>query len=100
MVKFLQSKSSEATPIGGGERGCILVTPEIVFNVEEERRKERKDRIQLTISEQQATGLERFELLGKLEGVDVFDMKPMEMTRIGTVQDPIPIYSLVSHLRL
>jgi hypothetical protein len=23
-------------------------------------------------------------------------MKPMEMTRIGTVQDPIPIYSLVS----
>jgi hypothetical protein len=24
-------------------------------------------------------------------------MKPMEMTRIGTVQDPIPIYSLVSH---
>lgn len=26
----------------------------------------------------------------------MFDMKPMEMTRIGTVQDPIPIYSLVS----
>ena len=47
-------------------------------------------------SEQQATGLERFELLGKLEGVDVFDMKPLEMTRIGTPQDPIPIYSLVS----
>jgi len=59
-----------------------------------------KEETQLTISEQQATGLERFELLGKLEGVDVFDMKPMEMTRIGTVQDPIPIYSLVSHLRL
>jgi len=50
----------------------------------------------LMFSEQQATGLERFELLGKLEGVDVFDMKPLEMTRIGTPQDPIPIYSLVS----
>jgi hypothetical protein len=49
-------------------------------------------------SEQQATGLERFELLGKLEGVDVFDMKPLEMDRIGTPQDPIPIYSLVSNL--
>ena len=50
----------------------------------------------LTFSEQQATGLERFELLGKLEGVDVFDMKPLEMTRLGTVEDPIKIYSLVS----
>ena len=40
--------------------------------------------------------MERFELLGKLEGVDVFDMNPVEMTRLGTVQDPIAIYSLVS----
>ncbi|WVN88594.1 uncharacterized protein L203_103805 [Cryptococcus depauperatus CBS 7841] len=44
--------------------------------------------------ENQATGLERFELLGKLEGVDVFDMNPLEMTRFGTVENPIPIYSL------
>jgi hypothetical protein len=48
------------------------------------------------LSEEQATGLERFELLGKLEGVDVFDMNPIEMTRMGTVGEPIPIYSLVS----
>ena len=45
---------------------------------------------------EQATGLERFELLGRMEGVDVFDMRPLEMDRIGTVQDPWPIYSLVS----
>jgi hypothetical protein len=50
-------------------------------------------------SEQQATGLERFELLGKLEGVDVFDMNPIEMTRLGTVKEPIPIYSLVSSVQ-
>lgn len=47
-------------------------------------------------SENQSTGLERFELLGNLEGVDVFDMKPLEVTRLGTVEDPIPVYSLVS----
>ncbi|OWT40532.1 cytochrome c oxidase subunit 5b [Cryptococcus neoformans Bt1] len=46
------------------------------------------------IRENQSTGLERFELLGNLEGVDVFDMKPLEVTRLGTVEDPIPIYSL------
>jgi hypothetical protein len=50
----------------------------------------------IPLSEEQATGLERFELLGKLEGVDVFDMNPVEMTRMGTVDEPIPIYSLVS----
>ncbi|WWC89128.1 uncharacterized protein L201_004046 [Kwoniella dendrophila CBS 6074] len=44
--------------------------------------------------EAQATGIERFELLGKLEGVDVFDMKPLEVTRLGTVNDPIAVYSL------
>ncbi|WVQ73957.1 hypothetical protein IAR50_003538 [Cryptococcus sp. DSM 104548] len=44
--------------------------------------------------ENQSTGLERFELLGKLEGVDVFDMNPLEVTRLGTTEDPIPIYSL------
>lgn len=49
-----------------------------------------------TRSEEQATGLERFELLGKLEGVDVFDMKAIEMTRLGTLEEPVQIYSLVS----
>ena len=47
-------------------------------------------------SEQQATGLERFELLGDLHGVDVFDLKPIEMTRMGTLDEPIMIYTLVS----
>ena len=50
-----------------------------------------------SLSEVQATGLERFELLGKLEGVDVFDMKPLEVNRLGTMADPIAVYSLVSH---
>ncbi|WVW84134.1 hypothetical protein I302_106163 [Kwoniella bestiolae CBS 10118] len=44
--------------------------------------------------EAQSTGIERFELLGKLEGVDVFDMQPLEITRLGTVDEPIPVYSL------
>lgn len=49
----------------------------------------------LIYSEEQATGLERFELLGDLHGVDVFDMKPIEMTRMGTLDEPIPIFTLV-----
>jgi cytochrome c oxidase subunit 5b len=48
--------------------------------------------------ENQSTGLERLEILGKMEGIDVFDMNPLEMTRMGTLQDPIKIYSLVSAL--
>ncbi|KAG8699278.1 Cytochrome c oxidase subunit 4 [Ceratobasidium sp. 395] len=46
--------------------------------------------------ENQSTGLERLEILGKLEGIDVFDMNPLEMTRMGTLSDPIKIYSLAS----
>ena len=34
--------------------------------------------------------------MGDLLGVDVFDMKPLEMTRMGTLEEPIPIFSLVS----
>ena len=33
---------------------------------------------------EQATGLERLELLGKLDGVDVFDMKPLDASRLGS----------------
>ncbi|CAO1628640.1 unnamed protein product [Jaminaea pallidilutea] len=43
---------------------------------------------------QQATGLERFEMLGKLEGIDVFDMKPLDASRLGTIKDPIVVDSL------
>lgn len=43
----------------------------------------------------QATGLERFEILGANEGIDVFDMSPLEMTRMGTMADPIKIRTIV-----
>ncbi|VUC37926.1 unnamed protein product [Clonostachys rosea] len=42
---------------------------------------------------EQATGLERLEILGKMEGVDVFDMKPLDASRLGTLQDPILVRS-------
>lgn len=32
---------------------------------------------------EQATGLERLEILGKMEGVDVFDMRPLDSSRRG-----------------
>jgi cytochrome c oxidase subunit 5b len=38
---------------------------------------------------EQATGLERLELLAKLEGRELFDMAPLEMNRLGTKADPI-----------
>ena len=31
----------------------------------------------------QATGLDRFEILGKMQGVDVFDLKPLDASRKG-----------------
>ena len=33
---------------------------------------------------EQSTGLERFEILGKMQGIDVFDMKPLDASRLGT----------------
>ena len=53
---------------------------------------------EMPTDEQQATGLERFELLGKLKGVDVFDMEPLQMTHLGTTDNPIKIKSFVSNL--
>lgn len=32
---------------------------------------------------EQATGLERLEILGKMQGIDVFDMKPLDASRMG-----------------
>lgn len=42
----------------------------------------------------QATGLERFELLGKMEGIDVFDMEDPIFQGSGTMKDPyiVPTY--------
>lgn len=31
----------------------------------------------------QSTGLERFEILGKMQGIDVFDMRPLDSSRVG-----------------
>ena len=45
--------------------------------------------------DQQSTGLERFELMGQLEGVDVFDMTPLDASRPGTMKDPIIVQSMV-----
>lgn len=45
---------------------------------------------------QQATGIERLELLGRLEGIEIFDMKPLDASRIGTMKNPIAVKSLVS----
>jgi cytochrome c oxidase subunit 5b len=33
---------------------------------------------------EQATGLERLEILGKMQGVDIFDMRPLDASRKGT----------------
>ncbi|CAF9929756.1 Cytochrome c oxidase subunit 4 [Imshaugia aleurites] len=41
----------------------------------------------------QSTGLERLEILGKMQGVDVFDMKPLDASRKGTLSDPIIVKS-------
>lgn len=42
---------------------------------------------------EQATGLERLEILGKMEGVDVFDMRPLDASRMGTLDNPIMVNS-------
>lgn len=42
---------------------------------------------------EQATGLERQELLAKLEGKELFDMEPLNMTHIGTPKNPIVVQS-------
>ncbi|ORZ17991.1 cytochrome c oxidase subunit VB-domain-containing protein [Absidia repens] len=42
---------------------------------------------------EQATGLERDELLAKLEGRELFDLEPLDMTHLGTVKNPIVVQS-------
>ncbi|KAL4808922.1 cytochrome c oxidase subunit VB-domain-containing protein [Aspergillus unguis] len=36
-----------------------------------------------------ATGLERLELIGKMQGIDIFDMRPLDASRKGTLENPI-----------
>lgn len=42
---------------------------------------------------EQSTGLERLEILGKMEGVDIFDMRPLDASRKGTMDKPIKVRS-------
>ncbi|KAL2123673.1 hypothetical protein VTJ04DRAFT_38 [Mycothermus thermophilus] len=42
---------------------------------------------------EQATGLERLEILGKMEGVDIFDMRPLDASRLGTLDNPVMVRS-------
>ncbi|KAE8450868.1 Cytochrome c oxidase subunit 4 [Mollisiaceae sp. DMI_Dod_QoI] len=42
---------------------------------------------------EQATGLERLEILGKMQGIDIFDMKPLDASRKGTLDNPIVVKS-------
>lgn len=42
-----------------------------------------------------ATGLERLQLLGLREGVKVFDYDPLDSSRIGTMADPVKVFSWV-----
>ncbi|BGO94539.1 hypothetical protein NBRC10512_005034 [Rhodotorula toruloides] len=43
---------------------------------------------------QQATGLERFELLHKLQGEEAFSMEPLDASRYGTLKEPVMVFSL------
>jgi cytochrome c oxidase subunit 5b len=44
---------------------------------------------------EQATGLERLQLLGDMEGVSVFDDQPLDASRLGTKADPIKVLAYV-----
>ncbi|KPI41005.1 Cytochrome c oxidase subunit 4, mitochondrial [Cyphellophora attinorum] len=48
---------------------------------------------------EQATGLERLEILGKMQGIDIFDMRPLPSDRVGTFEDPIVVNSAGEELQ-
>jgi cytochrome c oxidase subunit 5b len=43
----------------------------------------------------QATGLERLQLMGEMEGINVFDDGPLDSSRIGTKANPMLVPSYV-----
>ncbi|KAL7009674.1 Cytochrome c oxidase subunit 4 [Cystobasidiomycetes sp. EMM_F5] len=43
---------------------------------------------------EQATGLERMELLAKMKGEDPFHMEPLDVPHMGTLKNPIKVFSL------
>lgn len=44
---------------------------------------------------EQATGLERLQLLGELEGINVFDDSPLDSSRLGTKANPVMVQCFV-----
>lgn len=42
---------------------------------------------------EQAVGIERLEMLGKMQGIEIFDTKPLDSSRIGTLENPIVLDS-------
>ena len=50
---------------------------------------------------EQSTGLERLEILGKMQGIDIFDMRPLDSSRVGTTLPlPLPAHELSRKWRL
>ena len=45
----------------------------------------------------QSTGLERIQTYGNLNGISVFDMEPLDASRVGTLKDPIMVFSTVRY---
>ena len=45
----------------------------------------------------QSTGLDRLQTLGNLEGIEAFDLNPLDSSKTGTLENPVLVYSLVSH---
>ncbi|MBW0489091.1 hypothetical protein O181_028806 [Austropuccinia psidii MF-1] len=43
---------------------------------------------------EQATGIERYEILSRMEGFDPFERKPLEVTHFGTLDNPVKVPSL------
>jgi len=50
---------------------------------------------EIPTDESQSTGLDRVQVLGLLEGVDAFDLEPLDSSRIGTLTNPVKVFSVV-----
>lgn len=48
--------------------------------------------------ENQSTGLERLEILGKMQGIDIFDMRPLDSSRKGTQKIVFQLMSQSRHV--
>lgn len=50
---------------------------------------------EVPVDDVHATGLERLQVLGEKEGIKVFDYEPLDSSRIGTLADPVKVFSWV-----